>query len=51
MEKVIAPSEATAADYLSAIIDRQEEGYLVMARAIEACGLFDTLRVCRDEVY
>lgn len=51
MEKVIAPSDKTVSDYLSAVIDKQEEGYLVMARAIEACGLFDTLRVFRDEVY
>lgn len=51
MEKVIAPKETTAADYLQDLIDRQQEGYLVMARAIQACGLMDTLRASRDEVY
>jgi len=51
VEKVIAPNELTAADYLSRIIDRQEETYLVMARAIQACGLMDTLRATRDEEY
>ena len=33
MEKVIAPREVSAADYLMDLISHQREGYLVMARA------------------
>jgi len=51
MEKVIAPKNTTAADYLQDIMDKQEECFLVMARAIQACGLMDTLKAIRDEVY
>lgn len=51
MERVIAPQEITMADYLTDVISRQEGPYLVMARAMEACGLFDTLRAFRDEEY
>lgn len=51
IEKVIAPNELTAADYLTRVIERKEENYLVIARAIDACGLMDTLRATRDEVY
>ena len=49
--KVIAPADITAASYLQKVIDDRREGFLVMARAIQACGLMDTLRVVRDEVY
>lgn len=51
MEGVIAPKNITAAVYLQDIIDKQKEGFLVMARAIQACGLKDTLDKIRDEVY
>ena len=51
VEKVIAPQETTMADFLTDIISRREGPYLVLARAIQACGLFDTLRAYRDEVY
>lgn len=51
MEKVIAPKNITATVYLQGIIERKETPYLVMARAIQACGLMDTLRATRDEVY
>ncbi len=51
MERVIAPREVTMADFLTDIISRREGPYLVLARAIEATGLFDTLRAYRDEVY
>ena len=51
MESVIAPKSVTAADYLQDIIDNQREGFLIMARAIMACGLSDTLNVIRDETY
>lgn len=51
MDKVIAPKSVTAADYLHDIISMQKDGFLVMARAIQACGLLDTLRAERDETY
>ena len=51
MERLIAPKDITAATYLQQILDEQKEGYLVMAKAIQACGLMDTLSKIRDEVY
>lgn len=51
MESVIAPKDVTASLYLQGMIEAQKEGYLVMAKAIQACGLMDTLSKIRDEVY
>ena len=51
MEKVIAPKDISAAIYLQGLLDEQKEGFLVMAKAIQACGLMDTLSKIRDEVY
>lgn len=51
VSRVVAPTDITAATYLRDIIDTQKEGFLVMAKAIEACGLLDTLSKTRDEVY
>ena len=51
IHKVIAPADYTVAKYLQDIIDNQKDGYLLYARAIQACGLMDTLRAVRDEVY
>ena len=51
MEGVIAPKNITASVYLQDIIDHQRVGFLVMARAIQACGLMDTLNAVRDEIY
>jgi uncharacterized surface protein with fasciclin (FAS1) repeats len=51
MHKVIAPDDITAARYLRFLIEKDREGYLVMAKCIETCGLFDTLSAIRDEVY
>jgi len=51
METVIAPKDVTAAMYLQDLIERDEETYLVMAKAIRACGLMDTLKAIRDEAY
>ncbi len=51
VEDVICPSATSAGDYLLDIILNQKEGYLVMARAIQAAGLLDTLKQVRDEVY
>ncbi len=51
MEKVIAPREVTLSTILNEQIDGYAEGYVVMARIIQACGLLDTLSKIRDEVY
>ena len=51
MKRVIAPKDVTASLYLQEIIDGEKEGFLVMAKAIQACGLMDTLSKIRDEVY
>lgn len=51
MERVIAPKDVTSAMYLQEILDTKREGFLVMAKAIQACGLMDTLSKIRDEVY
>ena len=51
MEKVVMTRTIAMGDYLQDIIDNQTEGYLVMARAVQACGLLDTMRAIRDEVY
>jgi hypothetical protein len=51
MEKVIAPKDVTAASYIQECLDEQKDGYLTMFRAIQACGLLDTLSAIRDEVY
>lgn len=49
--KVIAPKDITASMYLQDLLEHQKEGFLVMAKAIQACGLMDTLSKIRDEVY
>ena len=51
IHKVIAPDDVTATRYLKKLIEKDEEGYLVMAKCLRACGLFDTLSAIRDEVY
>ena len=51
MERVIAPKDVTAAKFLQEILNEEKEGFLVMAKAIQACGLMDTLSKIRDEVY
>lgn len=51
MEDVVVPQNQTARDYLEDIVQHQREDYLVLARAILACGLGDTLGKVRDEVY
>ena len=48
---VIAPKDITAAMYLQQILDEEKDGFLLMAKAIQACGLMDTLSKIRDEVY
>ena len=51
VDDVIFPSANTVGDYLLDIVQNQKEGYLVMATAIKACGLLDTMGKVRDEVY
>ncbi len=51
MERVIAPKDVTAAMFIQEILEKEQEGLLVMAKAIQACGLMDTLSKIRDEVY
>lgn len=51
MEGVIAPLNITVWNYLHDIVEHRRDGFLVMARAILACGLKDTLSAIRDEVY
>ena len=49
--KVIAPKDVTAASYIQECLDERKDGYLTIFRVIQACGLLDTLRAIRDEVY
>ena len=51
VNRVIAPKDVTSAMYLLELLNKQEEGFLVMAKAIQACGLMDTLAKIRDERY
>lgn len=51
IHKVIAPKDQTVARYLANVLESGQEGYLVMAKCIKACGLMDTLSAVRDEVY
>ena len=52
IHKVIAPKDESCARYLQNILDRGEAtGYLMFAKAIQACGLLDTLSRVRDEAY
>ena len=51
MHDVIAPKEITAASFFQEILENRTEGLLVFARALQACGLMDTLKAVRDEVY
>ena len=51
VNRVLAPEEITAAGYLQDIIEHSRPGYLLIGKAIQACGLMDTLSKIRDEVY
>ena len=60
LEKVITSNDVTAADFIQEYLDARlkdhtvdanSNGFLVMFRAIQACGLMDTLKAVRDEVY
>ncbi len=51
LHKVIAPKDESAARYIQNILDEKREGYLMFSKAIQACGLLDTLSKIRDEAY
>ena len=51
VESIIAPANNTLGDLLKSFIDENREGFLVAAKMIQACGLFDTLSKVRDERY
>jgi len=51
LHKVIAPKDESCARYMKNILESQREGYLMFAKALQACDLFDTLSAVRDEKY
>ena len=51
IHKVIAPKDESCARYLQNILDNKTHGYLMFAKAIQVCGLLDTLSKVRDEAY
>lgn len=51
LHKVIAPKDESCARFLQNILDNKTEGYLLMARVIQACGLMDLLNMVRDDDY
>lgn len=51
ISKVIAPKDISARNYIQEILDKKQEGFLVAFKAIQACGLMDTLSKIRDERY
>lgn len=51
LHKVIAPKDESCARYLQNILDKKTPGYLMFAKAIQVCGLLDTLSKVRDEAY
>ena len=51
MEKVIAPTDITLAGIFDEYLKGYKQGFLVMAKLCEACGLMDTLSKRQDEVY
>ena len=51
VHRVIAPNDNSADKYFQNIIETKKEGFLLMARVLQQCGLFDTLSAVLDEVY
>lgn len=51
MNNVIAPSDITLGGLIDKILNNQTEGFLVLAKLVNACGLKDTLDKTRDETY
>ncbi len=51
LHKVIAPKDESLARYLQIVLDEKRDGYLMFAKALQACGFMDTLSAVRDEAY
>ena len=51
LHKVIAPKDESCGRYIQNILDNETWGYLMFAKALQACGLLDTLSKVRDEAY
>ncbi len=51
MHSVVAPSDNTMDILLRKYIEDENSGYVVSAKIVQACGLFDTLAANRDEKY
>ena len=51
MHSVISPSNDTMDILLKKYIEDENSGYVVSAKIVQACGLFDTLAAYRDEKY
>ena len=51
LHKVIAPKDESCARYIQNILDEKRPGYLMFAKALQVCGLLDTLSKVRDEAY
>ena len=51
LHKVIAPKDESCARYFQNILDEKREGYLMFAKAVQACGLLDTLSAVLDDAY
>lgn len=51
LHKVIAPKDESCARYIQNILNNKTPGYLMFAKALQACGLLDTLGIVRDEDY
>lgn len=51
MHSVISPSNNTMDVLLKKYIEDENSGYVVSAKIIQACGLFDALSADRDDVY
>lgn len=51
IHKVIAPKDISCSRYFQRILDQKEDGYLLMCRVIQACGLLPELSVEQDDVY
>lgn len=51
MNRVVSPSNNTAAMFFKKVLEQKKRGYYVMAQLVEACGLMDTLQLIKDEKY
>ena len=51
LHKVIAPLDESCARYIQNILDNKKEGYLMFAKALQACNLLDTLSAVMDDAY